>query len=90
MSDLSITLEALERSRSQLSVSTYFSEDLLRRERELIFQHGPRYMAHEYFNEHLRAFYFAELKAGLFRWTSHDDRPHHHGVSRFVVFHFQT
>ena len=23
----------------------------------------PRYMAHEYFNEHLRAFYFAELKA---------------------------
>jgi SAM-dependent methyltransferase len=23
----------------------------------------PRYMAHEYFNEHLRAFYFAELRA---------------------------
>ncbi len=23
----------------------------------------PRYMAHEYFNEHLRAFYFAELKS---------------------------
>ncbi len=23
----------------------------------------PRYMAHEYFNEHLRAFYFAEMKA---------------------------
>ncbi|HEV8692389.1 MAG TPA: aromatic ring-hydroxylating dioxygenase subunit alpha [Ideonella sp.] len=47
MSDLSITLEALERARSQLSVSTYFSEDLLRREQELIFQHGPRYLAHE-------------------------------------------
>lgn len=48
MSDLSITLEALERStRSQLSVTTYFDEDLLRREQELIFQHGPRYLAHE-------------------------------------------
>ncbi|HEX5683763.1 MAG TPA: aromatic ring-hydroxylating dioxygenase subunit alpha [Ideonella sp.] len=47
MSDLSITLEALERARSQLSVSTYFDEDLLRREQELIFQHGPRYLAHE-------------------------------------------
>ena len=47
MSNLSITLEALERARSQLSVSTYFNEDLLRREQELIFQHGPRYLAHE-------------------------------------------
>jgi phenylpropionate dioxygenase-like ring-hydroxylating dioxygenase large terminal subunit len=48
MSDLSITLEALERkARSQLSVSTYFDEGLLRREQELIFQHGPRYLAHE-------------------------------------------
>ena len=47
MSDLSITLEALERARSQLSVSTYFEEDLFRREQELIFQHGPRYLAHE-------------------------------------------
>ena len=47
MSDLSITLEALERARSQLSVSTYFDEDLHRREQELIFQHGPRYLAHE-------------------------------------------
>ena len=25
----------------------------------------PRYMAHEYFNEHLRAFYFAELRAEM-------------------------
>jgi phenylpropionate dioxygenase-like ring-hydroxylating dioxygenase large terminal subunit len=47
MSDLSITLEALERARSQLSVSSYFDEDLFRREQELIFQHGPRYLAHE-------------------------------------------
>src|SRR3569833_2427633 len=47
MSDLSITLEALERERSQLSDSTYFDEDLFRREQELIFQHGPRYLAHE-------------------------------------------
>jgi choline monooxygenase len=47
MSDLSITLEALERSRSQLSVSTYFDEGLFRREQELIFDTGPRYLGHE-------------------------------------------
>ncbi len=47
MSNLSITLEALERARSQLSVSTYFNEDLLRREQELIFQRGPRYVGHQ-------------------------------------------
>jgi choline monooxygenase len=47
MSNLSITLEALERARSQLSVNTYFDEPLFRREQELIFQHGPRYLAHE-------------------------------------------
>ena len=33
--------------RSQLSVTTYFSDDLFRREMELIFQHGPRYLGHE-------------------------------------------
>jgi phenylpropionate dioxygenase-like ring-hydroxylating dioxygenase large terminal subunit len=47
MSDLSITLEALERSRTQLSVSSYFDEDVFRREMELIYQHGPRYVGHE-------------------------------------------
>ena len=47
MSDLSITLEALERSRSQLSVTSYFDDDLFRREMELVFQHGPRYLGHE-------------------------------------------
>jgi phenylpropionate dioxygenase-like ring-hydroxylating dioxygenase large terminal subunit len=47
MSDLSVTPEALERSRSQLSVSTYFDDDLFRREMELIFQRGPRYLGHE-------------------------------------------
>ena len=47
MSDLSITLDALERSCSQLSVSAYFDDALLRREMELIFQHGPRYLGHE-------------------------------------------
>jgi choline monooxygenase len=47
MSDLSISLEALERSRSQLSVRTYFDEGLFRKEQELIFQHGPRYLGHE-------------------------------------------
>jgi len=55
MSDLSTRLKALthsdvasdETSRSQLSVSTYFDDELHRREMELIFQHGPRYLGHE-------------------------------------------
>jgi choline monooxygenase len=47
MSDLSISLEALERSRSQLSVNSYFDERLFRREMELIYQLGPRYVGHE-------------------------------------------
>ena len=54
MSNLSVRLEALARNhpgdglaRSQLSVTTYFSDDLFRREMELIFQHGPRYLGHE-------------------------------------------
>jgi phenylpropionate dioxygenase-like ring-hydroxylating dioxygenase large terminal subunit len=47
MSDLSITLESLERSRSQLSVSTYFDEGLFRHEQTLIFEHAPRYLGHE-------------------------------------------
>jgi len=47
MSDLSITIEALERSRSQLSVSTYFDEGLFRKEQERIFLAGPRYLGHE-------------------------------------------
>ena len=47
MSDLSVTLEALERSRSQLSVSTYFDDELFRREMELIFNRGPRYLGHD-------------------------------------------
>jgi phenylpropionate dioxygenase-like ring-hydroxylating dioxygenase large terminal subunit len=46
MSDLSVSLEALARSRSQLSVHTYFAPDLFQRELELIFQHGPRYLGH--------------------------------------------
>jgi choline monooxygenase len=47
MSDLSVTLAALERSRSQLSVSTYFDADLFRRETETIFNTAPRYLGHE-------------------------------------------
>ncbi|MBU6258425.1 MAG: aromatic ring-hydroxylating dioxygenase subunit alpha [Burkholderiales bacterium] len=47
MSDLSISLEALERSRTQLSVSSYFDEGLFRSEQELIFDHAPRYLGHE-------------------------------------------
>jgi choline monooxygenase len=47
MSDLSITLDALERSRSQLSVSSYFDEALFRREQDLILKGAPRYLGHE-------------------------------------------
>ena len=47
MSDLSITRDALERSRSQLSVSSYFDEALFGSEQQRIFAHGPRYLGHE-------------------------------------------
>jgi choline monooxygenase len=52
MSDLSLALPALgpshlEHVRPQLPVSAYFDDDLHRREMELIFQHGPRYLGHE-------------------------------------------
>jgi len=47
MSDLSISRDALARSRTQLSVSSYFDEELFRREQALIFQHSPRYIGHQ-------------------------------------------
>jgi phenylpropionate dioxygenase-like ring-hydroxylating dioxygenase large terminal subunit len=47
MADLSDTLEALERSRSQLSVTSYFDDALFRREMETIFRASPRYIGHE-------------------------------------------
>jgi len=47
MSDLSVSLQALERSRSQLPVSSYFDEGLFRAEQSLIFQSHPRYLGHE-------------------------------------------
>ncbi len=34
-------------SRTQLSVASYFDEDLFQREQALIFQHAPRYLGHE-------------------------------------------
>ena len=46
MSDLSVPLAALERSRSQLSVSSYFDADLFRREMAHIFDKRPRYVGH--------------------------------------------
>jgi phenylpropionate dioxygenase-like ring-hydroxylating dioxygenase large terminal subunit len=46
MSDLSVTLEALERSRSQLSVHAYFDAAVYGHEMERIFQHSPRYVGH--------------------------------------------
>ena len=47
MSDLSVTLEALERSHSQLSVSNYFDPGLFQREMASLFRNGPRYVGHE-------------------------------------------
>jgi choline monooxygenase len=47
MSDLSQSLEALARSRTQLPAHSYFDDSLFRREQELIFQSGPRYIGHE-------------------------------------------
>ncbi|HEY4069008.1 MAG TPA: aromatic ring-hydroxylating dioxygenase subunit alpha [Burkholderiaceae bacterium] len=47
MSDLSVPLAALERSRSQLSVSAYFDADLFGREKACIFDQSPRYLGHE-------------------------------------------
>jgi phenylpropionate dioxygenase-like ring-hydroxylating dioxygenase large terminal subunit len=46
MSDLSVSLEALERSCSQLPVSSYFDEGLFRAEQERIFQSCPSYLGH--------------------------------------------
>jgi phenylpropionate dioxygenase-like ring-hydroxylating dioxygenase large terminal subunit len=47
MSDLSVTLAALERSRSQLSVHAYFDAELYRREMACIFDQSPQYLGHE-------------------------------------------
>jgi phenylpropionate dioxygenase-like ring-hydroxylating dioxygenase large terminal subunit len=47
MSDLSISLAALERSRSQLSAASYFDEGVFGDERALIFEPGPRYVGHD-------------------------------------------
>ncbi len=46
MSDLSITREALERSRAQPTVAAYFDEAAYQREQELIIRPGPRYLGH--------------------------------------------
>ena len=47
MADLSDTREALERSRSQLSVQAYFDAALFEREMATLFRHAPRYIGHE-------------------------------------------
>ncbi len=44
MSDLSLQLQ---QAASQLPVSSYFDEALFRREMEIIFQQGPRYVGHQ-------------------------------------------
>jgi phenylpropionate dioxygenase-like ring-hydroxylating dioxygenase large terminal subunit len=47
MSDLSVTLAALDRSASQLPVSSYFDDGLFRREMATLFADNPRYLGHE-------------------------------------------
>jgi choline monooxygenase len=47
MSDLSITRDALRRSRTQLPVSSYFDQALFDREMRQIFPSAPRYVGHE-------------------------------------------
>ena len=47
MSDLSISLKALKRSRTQLFATTYFDEAVFAAERKRIFDPGPRYVGHE-------------------------------------------
>ena len=47
MSDLSVPLAALERSRSQLSVTSYLDADVFGREMTNIFGRCPRYLGHE-------------------------------------------
>ena len=44
MSDLSLQLQ---QAASQLPVSSYFDEALYRREMDIIFQRGPRYVGHQ-------------------------------------------
>jgi len=46
MSDLSITLDALKQSRTQLPVTSYFDASLYEQEMQLIFDVGPRYLGH--------------------------------------------
>ena len=47
MSDLSLSLEALGRARTQLPVTSYFDDALYRQELELIWPSAPRYLGHE-------------------------------------------
>jgi phenylpropionate dioxygenase-like ring-hydroxylating dioxygenase large terminal subunit len=47
MSDLSDSLRALERVRSQLPVSSYFDESVFQLEQQKIFSARPRYLGHE-------------------------------------------
>ncbi|MEP7058277.1 MAG: aromatic ring-hydroxylating dioxygenase subunit alpha [Caldimonas sp.] len=46
MSDLRVTPSQLERTRSQLSVRSYFDPDLFQREIGTLFKRGPRYVGH--------------------------------------------
>jgi len=46
MSDLSVSLQALERSRAQLPVTSYFDAGLFETEQSRIFKVHPRYLGH--------------------------------------------
>jgi choline monooxygenase len=57
MSDLIANLDALQRSRSQLSVSSYFDTALFEREMAGMFKNMPRYLGHELAVPELGDFY---------------------------------
>lgn len=61
MSDLSLQLQ---QASSQLPVSSYFSEALFQREKETLFQRGPRYVGHQLAVPHLGDYHALPQEAG--------------------------
>src|SRR5438128_1864435 len=61
MSDLSLQLQ---QAASQLSVSSYFDTALFRREMELLYQRGPRYVGHANWVPHAGDYYALPQEQG--------------------------
>jgi choline monooxygenase len=71
MSDLSISLSALERSNTQLPVSSYFDEALFQQEQERLFLKGPRYLGHALAVPELGDFYALPHEGEGALWCAH-------------------